>query len=90
MLSSQHKEDIARNKYIVKEIIDVLLLCSRQNIAIREEGGHTEDKNNSMAMMRLVPKLLKHDEILVSPGYPIPYLEDKLHILRYTEQDNRN
>ena len=40
--------------------------------------------------MRLVPKLLKHDEILVSPGYPIPYLEDKLHILRYTEQDNRN
>jgi hypothetical protein len=53
-------------------------------------GGHTEDKNNSMAMMRLVPKLLKHDEILVSPGYPIPYLEDKLHILRYTEQDNRN
>jgi hypothetical protein len=66
-----------------------LLLCSRQNIAIRG-GGHTEDKNNSMAMMRLVPKLLKHDEILVSPGYPIPYLEDKLHILRYTEQDNRN
>jgi hypothetical protein len=89
MLSSQHKEDIARNKYFVKEIIDVLLLCSRQNIAIRG-GGHTEDKNNSMAMMRLVPKLLKHDEILVSPGYPIPYLEDKLHILRYTEQDNRN
>ena len=89
MLSSQNKEDIARNKHIVKEISDVLLLCSRQNIAIRG-GGHTEDKNNSMAMMRLVPKLLKHDEILVSPGYPIPYLEDKLHILRYTEQDNRN
>ena len=53
-------------------------------------GGHTKDKNNSMAILRHVSKLLKHDEILVSPGYPIPYFEDKLHILRYTEQDNRN
>jgi hypothetical protein len=42
-----------------------------------------------MAILRHVSKLFKHDEILVSPGYPIPYLEDKLHILRYTEQDNR-
>ena len=88
MLSSQHKEAIARNKYIVKEIIDVLLLCSRQNMQL--EGGHTEDKNNSMAILRHVSKLLKHDEILVSPGYPIPYFEDKLHILRYTQQGNRN
>ena len=53
-------------------------------------GGHTKDKNNSMAILRHVSKLLKHDEILVSPGYPIPHFEDKLHILRYTEQDNRN
>jgi hypothetical protein len=89
MLSSQNKEDIARNKHIVKEISDVLLLCSRQNIAIRG-GGHTEDKNNSMAILRHVSKLLKHDEILVSPGYPIPYFEDKLHILRYTDKSNRN
>ena len=40
MLSSQQKEDIARNRHIVKEIIDVLILCGHQNIAIREgEGG---------------------------------------------------
>ena len=44
MLSSQHKEDIARNKYFVKEIIDVLLLCSRQNIAIRGGGGIPKTK----------------------------------------------
>ena len=33
-----------------------------------------------MAILRHVSKLLKHDEILVSPGYPIPYFEDKLHM----------
>jgi hypothetical protein len=38
MCDQSIKGDITRNKYIVKEIIDVLLLCSRQNIAIREEG----------------------------------------------------
>jgi hypothetical protein len=35
MLSSQQKEDIARNRHIVKEIIDVLIICGHQNIAIR-------------------------------------------------------
>ena len=34
MLSSQHKEDIATNRHIVKEIIDVLILCDHQYIAI--------------------------------------------------------
>jgi hypothetical protein len=43
MLSSQHKEEIGRKRYIVKEIIDVLIPYGRQNIAI---GGHTEDKSN--------------------------------------------
>jgi len=38
MLPSQQKEDIARNRYIVREIIDVLIICSRQNIAIRGRG----------------------------------------------------
>jgi len=62
MLSSQQKEDIARNKQIGKEIIDVLILCGRQSMAIL---GHTEDKRNSMVILRHVPK---HDEILISPG----------------------
>ena len=63
MLSSQQKEDIARNRHIVKEIIDVLILCGHQNIAIREGGGgvHTEDESNSMSILLHVSK---HGEIL--------------------------
>jgi hypothetical protein len=38
MLSSQQKEDIARNKHIEKEIIDVSILCGRQNMAIGGVG----------------------------------------------------
>jgi len=59
MLSSQQKEEIARNRHIVKEIIDVLILFGCQNIAIRR--GYTVDKGNSMAVLRHVSK---HDEIL--------------------------
>jgi hypothetical protein len=51
MLSSQHKEEIGRKRYIVKETIDVLIPYGRQNIAI---GGHTEDKSNYMAILRHV------------------------------------
>jgi len=45
MLWSQQKEDIARNRNIVKEIIDVFILCGRQNIAIR--GGYRRQKYTS-------------------------------------------
>ena len=38
MLPSQQKEDIARNRYIVREIIDVLIICGRQDIALRGRG----------------------------------------------------
>ena len=48
MLSSKQKEDIARNKHIVKEIIEVLILYGRQNIAIL---WHNKDKSNSMAIL---------------------------------------
>jgi hypothetical protein len=54
MLSSQQKEDSARIRPIVKEIIDVLILCGPQNIAIGR--GNTEDKSNSMAILRHVSK----------------------------------
>ena len=60
ILSSHHKEDITRNKHIVKEIIEVLILYGRQHIAILE---HNKDKSNSMAILRHVSK---HDKILQS------------------------
>jgi hypothetical protein len=62
ILSSQQNENIARNRHIVKEIIDVLILCGCQNIAIRGEGeGHNEYKSNYMAILRHVSK---YNEIL--------------------------
>jgi hypothetical protein len=41
MFSSQHKEDIARNRYISKEVIDVLILFGHQNIV---EGAYQREK----------------------------------------------
>jgi hypothetical protein len=38
ILSSHREEDIARNKHIVKEIIEVLILYGRQNIAILKQN----------------------------------------------------
>ena len=60
MLLSQYKEDTGRNRHIVKEIIDVLILWGCQNIAIMG-GGIPKKKSNSMAILRHVSK---HDEVL--------------------------
>jgi hypothetical protein len=58
LLSSMHKEDIERNRHIINQIIEVLILCGRQNISIR---GHTPDRSNFMAILR---HTAKQDEIL--------------------------
>jgi hypothetical protein len=51
---------------MVKEIIDVLILCGRQTMAIGGGGrGDTEDKGDSMIILHHVSK---HDEILVALG----------------------
>jgi predicted acetyltransferase len=49
MLWSQQTEDIDRNRNIEKEIIDVFIVCGRQNIAIR---GVIEDKNARLQIYR--------------------------------------
>jgi hypothetical protein len=62
-----------------QEIIDVLIICVRQNIAI---GGHTESKSNFMAIWRDV---FKHDEILQSrldnpvPNSMIKYISSDIY-----------
>ena len=62
-LSGHYQETVERNRHILKEIIKVLLLCGRQNIAIR---GHEEEKSNFSAMLHLQadkdPVLAKHLE----------------------------
>jgi hypothetical protein len=86
ILSSHRKEDIARNKHIVKEIIEVLILYGRQNIAILE---HNKDKCNSMAICVMCPNMTKYYSITWITQSLIRS-NNKIHISRYTEQDNRN
>ena len=54
----QPQKTIATNRHILKTIIDVLLLCSRQNIPIR---GHTEDRSNFLAILG---EFAKRDPVL--------------------------
>ena len=70
MLSSQHKEEIGRKRYIVKEIIEVLILCGRQSIAI---GGIPKTKIIPWRFCVIYPNYSKHDEILQSHlDNPVP------------------
>ncbi|XP_062576880.1 52 kDa repressor of the inhibitor of the protein kinase-like [Saccostrea cucullata] len=39
-----------KNRHVLKEIIKVLLLCARQNVAIR---GHTEERSNFIVILKL-------------------------------------
>ena len=80
LLSSKHKEDIDRNRHILNQIIEVLILCGRQNISIR---GHTPDRSNFMAILR---HTAKQDEILKF------HLENTLTKLKvkYTSPDTQN
>ena len=57
-LSSAHQENMAKNRHILSKIIEVILLCSRQNIPLR---GHTEDRSNFYAILQT---LAKTDDVL--------------------------
>lgn len=52
-VSSQHEQDVARNRHSLRKIIEVIILCGRQNIPIR---GHTEEKSNFMAILQSFAK----------------------------------
>ena len=49
-LSYSAKETVERNKHILGQIIKVILLLSKQSIALR---GHIEEKSNFMAVLNL-------------------------------------
>ncbi|XP_062594196.1 zinc finger MYM-type protein 1-like [Saccostrea cucullata] len=57
-LSSVHRENLAKNRHILSKIIEVIILCGRQNIPLR---GHTEDRSNFIAILE---NLAKNDPIL--------------------------
>jgi hypothetical protein len=52
-MSSHQRDVVEKNRHVLKEIIKVLLLCARQNLAIR---GHTEEKSNFIAILKLKSK----------------------------------
>lgn len=57
-LESSRAKQVEINKHILRKIIENLILCGRQNIAIR---GHTEDRSNFMAILQY---LATEDEVL--------------------------
>lgn len=57
-VSKTHKEQIMQNKHVLEKIIEVFILCGKQNIAIR---GHTEQRSNFMAILNFKAQ---DDEIL--------------------------
>jgi len=48
MISSSHKRIAADNRYGLQKIIEVILLCGRQNIPLR---GHVEERSNFLAIL---------------------------------------
>ncbi|KAJ8317225.1 hypothetical protein KUTeg_005129 [Tegillarca granosa] len=77
-ISYSHKDYVARNRHILKKIIEVLLLCAKQNNAIR---GHTEDKSNFMAILQAFSQ---DDEVLYN------HLNNPNVKYRYTSPDIQN
>ncbi|MES9906785.1 MAG: DUF4371 domain-containing protein [Sedimenticola sp.] len=49
LISSSHAKNVADNRHILHRILEVILLCGKQNIAIR---GRTEEKSNFRAILQ--------------------------------------
>lgn len=48
-ISKAHDEQVEQNRRILTAIVDTIILCGQQNIAIR---GHDEDKSNFVALLK--------------------------------------
>ena len=58
MLSSSHKSHVEKNRHVLQKIIEVILLCGRQNIPLR---GHVEERSNFFAILQ---EIAKTDQVL--------------------------
>ena len=63
-VSAMSKQIVERNRHVLTQIIDVLILLGRQNIAIR---GHTEDKSNFNAILQSKNDPIVTDHLRNSP-----------------------
>ena len=66
-LGSTRKAAISKNRHYVKSVAEVLLLCSRQEIALQ---GHREsiESNNRGKFLELLTLVAKHDATYTLPG----------------------
>ena len=62
-LNTQHKKVIGDNRHHLKSIIETILVCARQNVALR---GHNEgsDSSNAGNFIYFLNLLGKHDKIV--------------------------
>ena len=58
LLDDQHVQYVKENRYYLKAILDVILLCSRQGIALRghREGEDSLNRGNFLSLLELVAK----------------------------------
>lgn len=57
-ISSYHQELVCQNRHILFKIIEVIILCGRQNIPLR---GHVDQKSNFVSILNTIAK---SDDIL--------------------------
>lgn len=80
LILSKNDGIVEKNRHILKTIIDVILLCARQNIPLR---GHTEEDSNVIAILRhtaLTDKLLSNHLQTADPRakYTSPDIQNEL------------
>ncbi|XP_045204590.2 52 kDa repressor of the inhibitor of the protein kinase-like [Mercenaria mercenaria] len=78
--SSSSKQIVEKNRHVLKEIIEVLIMLGKQNIAIR---GHKEEKSNFMAVLQGLAKKnpVLSDHLANAPSnakYTSPEIQNEL------------
>jgi hypothetical protein len=78
MISSSHQNIVAENRHALTRIIDVIILCGRQNIPIR---GHVEERSNFLAILHEVAKgdQALSDWLALRSGTRSTYLSPDIH-----------
>lgn len=77
-LSSAHDQAVKKNREILVAIVDTIIVCGQQNVAIR---GHTEIHSNFKAFLHLQAK---HNPVLAE------HLENANPTTKYTSPDIQN
>lgn len=78
-LSKAHHESIAKNRHVISKVIEVILLCSRQNIPLI---GHKEDHSNYHAILHTKAKtdaiLAEHLAFSTDVKYTSPEIQNEI------------